>query len=60
MHLCQKCNTYLVKKFSRAKGRPFLLCSNQECKNIQNMPSHKKAKEGEETGGEPEGELQEA
>ncbi len=60
MHPCQKCNTYLVKKFSRAKGRPFLLCSNQECKNIQNMPSQKKAKEGEETGGEPEGELQEA
>ncbi|MBM3267842.1 MAG: type I DNA topoisomerase [Candidatus Sericytochromatia bacterium] len=56
MHLCQKCNTYMVKKFSRAKGRPFLLCSNQECKHIQNMPSQKKAKEGEE----PAEELAEA
>ncbi|MBM3275126.1 MAG: type I DNA topoisomerase, partial [Candidatus Sericytochromatia bacterium] len=60
MHNCQKCNTYLVKKFSRAKGRPFLLCSNQECKNIQNMPSQRKAKESEDSAGEAEGALQEA
>ena len=55
MYPCVKCNTYLVKKFSRAKGRPFLLCSNQECKNIQNLPSKKAAKEGEGDGDAGEG-----
>ena len=60
--ICVKCNTYMVKKFSRAKGRPFLLCSNVECKNIQNMPSQRKkdAAGGDDAAEAEEETLQEA
>lgn len=37
---CEKCNSYMVKKFSKAKGA-FLQCSNSECKNIKYIDENK-------------------
>ncbi|HEY9856183.1 MAG TPA: type I DNA topoisomerase [Stenomitos sp.] len=45
---CVKCGTWMVVKRSKA-GRSFLLCKNEECKNIQNLP--KKAAEPKEEAG---------
>jgi DNA topoisomerase-1 len=45
---CEKCGTFMVKKFPRATAksrRPFLMCSNAECKNIQNIPYDRKKKD---------------
>ncbi len=47
---CVKCSTYMVIKRSKA-GRSFLLCTNADCKNIQNLPK-KSAKGGSEEGAE--------
>lgn len=47
---CPKCEHYMVIKRATKTGRPFLLCSNPECKHILN-PKKKEEKE-EETGAE--------
>lgn len=47
---CAKCGTWMAIKRSKA-GRSFLLCSNAECKHIQNL-SRKKAAGKDEGGGE--------
>ncbi len=47
-HKCPKCQTYMTRQRSKAKGRPFLLCANPECKNITNVPSAKKPLPGQE------------
>jgi len=41
---CVKCGTWMVIKRSKA-GRSFLLCKNEDCKNIQNLPKKAAAKE---------------
>ncbi|MNX89997.1 DNA topoisomerase 1 [compost metagenome] len=50
--LCAKCNTWMALKRSKA-GRSFLLCKNEECKNIQNVPKKAASADGK---GEAEGE----
>ncbi|HEY9898421.1 MAG TPA: type I DNA topoisomerase [Pantanalinema sp.] len=50
--LCVKCNTWMALKRSKA-GRSFLLCKNEECKNIQNVPKKSASADGK---GEGEGE----
>ncbi len=54
---CAKCGTWMVVKRSKA-GRSFLLCKNEECKNIQNVPKKAKeegaASEGAEGAGDKE------
>ncbi len=42
---CVKCSTYMVIKRSKA-GRSFLLCSNVDCKNIQNLPKKSASSDG--------------
>ncbi len=54
---CVKCSTYMVIKRSKA-GRSFLLCTNADCKNIQNLP--KKAASADGKGGSEEGSESEA
>jgi DNA topoisomerase-1 len=52
---CPKSGDMMVIKRSKA-GRSFMLCTNQECKHIMNVPKKKasEGKEGEEGEGTPE------
>lgn len=52
---CPKSGDLMVIKRSKA-GRSFMLCTNQECKHIMNVPKKKASdgKEGEEGEGTPE------
>jgi DNA topoisomerase-1 len=43
---CPKCETFMNIKVSKRKGS-FLLCPNEECKNITKLPSKKKSDEPE-------------
>jgi DNA topoisomerase-1 len=43
---CPKCETFMTIKVSKRKGS-FLLCPNEECKNITKLPSKKKSDEAE-------------
>jgi DNA topoisomerase-1 len=55
---CPKCTTMMVIKRSKA-GRNFLLCTNQECKHIANIPKKKAgAGDGEDEGNEAPEEQQ--
>lgn len=55
---CPKCTTMMVIKRSKA-GRNFLLCTNQECKHIANIPKKKAAgADGEDEGNEAPEEQQ--
>lgn len=55
---CPKCTTMMVIKRSKA-GRNFLLCTNQECKHIANIPKKKaNAGDGEDEANEAPEEQQ--